>query len=97
VHARELLHGGGDVGALIRSRDRSASPLDAPEAWPEPLRIVVDLLLQSRFPTFVAWRAKLGFLCNDAYAGILGAKHPRARRRMSSAGPVSQAGDMLIA
>ena len=79
MHARELLHGGGDVGALIRSRDRSASPLDAPEAWPEPLRIVVDLLLQSRFPMFVASGAKLGFLCNDAYARILGAKHPCAR------------------
>jgi PAS domain S-box-containing protein len=78
VHARELLHGGGEVGALIRSRDWSTSPLGAPETWPEPLRIVVDLLLQSRFPMFVAWGPELGFLYNDAYAEILGAKHPRA-------------------
>lgn len=78
MHARELLHGDGDVGALIRSCDWSASPLDAPETWPEPLRIVVDLLLQSRFPMFVASGAKLGFLGNDAYAESLVAKHPRA-------------------
>jgi len=91
VHAGELLHGGGDGGALIRSRDWSTAPLDASETWPEPLRIVVDLFPQSRFPTLVASGAKLGVLCNDADAGILGAKHPRSRRRMSSAGPVSQA------
>ncbi|MEJ8826554.1 PAS domain-containing protein [Variovorax humicola] len=39
---------------------------------------VVGLLLQSRFPMFVAWGAELNFLYNDAYAEILGAKHPRA-------------------
>jgi hypothetical protein len=38
----------------------------------------VDLLLQSRFPMFVAWGEELGFLYNDPYAEILGAKHPRA-------------------
>jgi len=96
VHARELLHGGGDVGALIRSRDRSASPLDAPEAWPEPLRIVVDLLLQSRFPMFVASGAKLP-LQRRRRRDPWREASVRARHRMSSAGPVSQAGDMLIA
>jgi PAS domain S-box-containing protein len=39
---------------------------------------VVDLLLQSQFPMFVAWGKDLGFLYNDPYAEILGAKHPRA-------------------
>jgi PAS domain S-box-containing protein len=45
------------------------------------LRTVVGLLLQSRFPMFVAWGEDLGFLYNDAYAEILGAKHPRALGR----------------
>jgi PAS domain S-box-containing protein len=39
---------------------------------------VVALLLQSRFPMFVAWGPELGFLYNDPYAEILGAKHPGA-------------------
>ena len=33
---------------------------------------------RSKFPMFVAWGDELGFLYNDAYAEILGAKHPAA-------------------
>jgi PAS domain S-box-containing protein len=39
---------------------------------------VVGLMLESRFPMFVAWGTDLGFLYNDPYAEILGAKHPAA-------------------
>ena len=46
-----------------------------------PLRTTVALLLESRFPMFVAWGPELGFLYNDSYAEILGAKHPRALGR----------------
>ncbi len=73
-----FLAGGGTVGALMRAHDWSASPLGPPERWPQSLRTVVALLLQSRFPMFVAWGPELGFLYNDPYAEILGAKHPRA-------------------
>jgi signal transduction histidine kinase len=76
--ASQLFAGGGRVGELMRSHDWSRSPLGPPERWPQPLRAVVDLLLQSRFPMFVAWGADLGFLYNDSYAEILGAKHPAA-------------------
>ena len=69
------------MGALMRSHDWSRSPLGAPESWPQPLRTTVGLLLQSRFPMFVAWGAELGFVYNDAYAEILGAKHPHALGR----------------
>ena len=69
------------MGALMRAHDWSASPLGPPESWPQPLRTVVGLLLQSRFPMFVAWGDALGFLYNDPYAEILGAKHPRALGR----------------
>jgi signal transduction histidine kinase/PAS domain-containing protein/ActR/RegA family two-component response regulator len=62
----------------MRALDWSASPLGPPDAWPQSLRTVVSLLLRSRFPMFVAWGPELGFLYNDAYAEILGAKHPNA-------------------
>ena len=62
----------------MRSRDWSTSPLGPPDTWPQSLRTVVGLLLQSRFPMFVAWGKELGFLYNDPYAEILGAKHPAA-------------------
>lgn len=35
-------------------------------------------MLSSKFPMFVAWGAELVFMYNDAYAEILGAKHPSA-------------------
>jgi PAS domain S-box-containing protein len=73
-----FLAGGGDLGELIRGHDWSTSPLGPPERWPQSLRSVVGLLLGSRFPMFVAWGPELGFLYNDAYAEILGGKHPAA-------------------
>ena len=77
----EFLAAGGDVGALMRAHDWSTSPLGPPASWPQSLRAVVGLLLQSRFPMFAAWGSELGFLYNDPYAEILGAKHPRALGR----------------
>ena len=74
----EFLAGGGRVGALMRAHDWSTSPLGAPDTWPQSLRSVVGLLLESQFPMFVAWGSDLGFLYNDPYAEILGAKHPRS-------------------
>jgi signal transduction histidine kinase len=78
---QEFFAGGGSVGALMSAHDWSTSPLGPPESWPPSLRAVVGLLLQSRFPMFVAWGEDLGFLYNDPYAEILGAKHPRALGR----------------
>ncbi|MFK5595682.1 ATP-binding protein [Methylobacterium sp. HMF5984] len=40
--------------------------------------MAVSLMLNSAFPMFLAWGPGLGFLYNDAYVEILGAKHPAA-------------------
>ena len=74
----KFMAGGGKVGALMRAHDWSRSPLGHPSEWPQSLRSVVGLLLESRFPMFVAWGKDLNFLYNDAYAEILGEKHPRS-------------------
>src|SRR4051794_33655875 len=74
----DFLIGGGELGALMRTHDWTSSRLGSPEAWPQSLRTVVGLMLGSKFPMFVAWGPELGFLYNDAYALILGAKHPQA-------------------
>ncbi|MGA7808844.1 PAS domain-containing protein [Bradyrhizobium sp.] len=74
----QFMAGGGKVGALMRSHDWTHSPLGPPATWPQSLRSVVGLILESRFPMFVAWGRALSFLYNDAYAEILGEKHPRA-------------------
>ena len=68
----------GEVAANMRTHDWRQSPLGPPDQWPQSLRSVVSLLLRSQFPMFVAWGPSLGFLYNDSYAEILGAKHPAA-------------------
>ena len=69
------------MGAMMRAHDWSASPLGSPREWPQALRTVVGLMLNSKFPMFVAWGSELGFLYNDSYIAILGDKHPKALGR----------------
>jgi len=76
--ALSFLSGGGTVGAMMRGHDWSTSPLGRPDSWPHALRTVVGLMLNSKFPMFVAWGDDLGFLYNDSYLSVLGEKHPSA-------------------
>jgi len=73
-----FLSGGGEVGGLMRAHDWSSSPLGHPRTWPQALRTVVGLMLNSKFPMFVAWGPDLAFLYNDSYRDVLRDKHPRA-------------------
>ncbi len=68
----------GTVGPTLESVDWSGTPIGPPEDWPSSLRTVVRLMFNSKFPMFTAWGEQLTFIYNDAYAPILGAKHPRA-------------------
>jgi PAS domain S-box-containing protein len=71
-----FLAGDSSLARQIREADWSRSPLGPPQQWPQSLRSVVNVLLGSAFPMFVAWGPELGMLYNDAYAEILGRKHP---------------------
>src|SRR6201988_4827065 len=84
ANLQDLFVDGGRTGALMEAHDWSQSPLGHPSTWPPSLRTVVGLLMRSRFPMFVAWGPELGFLYNDAYADILGTKHPAAIGRRFS-------------
>jgi signal transduction histidine kinase len=66
------------MGALMRSLDWSRTPLGEPKGWPQSLRTVVGILLNSRYPMFLAWGPQLAFLYNDGYRPIFGDKHPQA-------------------
>jgi PAS domain S-box-containing protein len=76
-----FLAGGGELGALMRGHDWTASPLGPPAGWPQSLRTAVSILINSRHPMFVAWGPDLAFLYNDGYRPILAAKHPAALGR----------------
>ncbi len=81
----KVFDGGGDVGALMRDKDWSTTALGPPESWPQSLRIVVRIMLTSRYAMWIGWGPDLSFLYNDAYARMtLGPKHPWALGRPAS-------------
>src|ERR1700757_1992538 len=80
-HARapfDFLQGGGEMGALIRAFDWSPTAIGGPEDWSPALRTLVGILLANRFPLLLWWGPEYVSIYNDAYAPILGRKHPSA-------------------
>ncbi|MCY1016117.1 ATP-binding protein [Pyxidicoccus sp. MSG2] len=78
----EVLAGGGEMGALIRATDWSKTAIGAVTGWPQSLRTAVSILLESRFPMYIAWGPDFVQLYNDGYRPILGStKHPAAMGR----------------
>src|SRR5687767_3129217 len=77
----DFLEGGGEAGTLLKACNWSASPLGHPDCWPMGLRSAVSLMLRSKLPMFVLWGPQRILLYNDAYAPILGGKHPEALGR----------------
>lgn len=65
-------------GQIAQARDWSKSAVGPAESWPQSLRTSLSIVMRSQFPMFVAWGPSRTFFYNDAYAGILGKKHPDA-------------------
>ncbi|MEA2867263.1 MAG: hypothetical protein QOE39_1978 [Bradyrhizobium sp.] len=75
----DFLAGGGEMGALTRAYDWSASPLGPPEGWPQSLRTAVRILLNTNHPMFIWWGEELIQFYNDAYRQTMGPeRHPSA-------------------
>lgn len=76
-----FLSGGGEMGARMRALDWTQTPVGPPETWPQSLRSAASTCIGSRFPIVLYWGPERVVLYNDAYAEILGAKHPWALGR----------------
>ena len=75
----DFLAGGGEMGALTRAHDWSASSLGPPETWPQSLRTAVRILLNTNHPMFIWWGEHLIQFYNDAYRQTMGPeRHPGA-------------------
>ena len=74
----QFLAGGGEMGALMRAKNWSETPLGPLDDWPQSLRTAVSICLNCSFPILIWWGPDLVKLYNDAYATILGNKHPQA-------------------
>src|SRR3954463_13065080 len=81
VDADELFAGPGEMRALFRALDWSATPLSASSSWPAALRTAVRLMLDSPVATSLWCGPGYTLLYNDAYRPILGVKHPSALGR----------------
>ncbi|MHB1224176.1 MAG: ATP-binding protein [Gemmatimonadaceae bacterium] len=79
--AGRLFAGAGEVRALCRRLDWSATPIGPVERWSRSLRAAVQMIMASGIPGVVLWGPRLIQIYNDAYAGIIRAKHPRALGR----------------
>jgi PAS domain S-box-containing protein len=66
---------------MIRNVDWSATSIGPPTGWPIALGTLVEVMLGSKQPMFVAWGADGIMLYNESYAEILGRKHPAALGR----------------
>ena len=62
---KDHLSGGGDMGALMRALDWSATPVGPVEEWSQALRTTVGLLLRNRFPLILWWGPKFVQFYND--------------------------------
>src|ERR1700722_18470843 len=75
----DFLAGGGEMGALTRAHDWSATPLGPPDTWPQSLRTAVRILLNTNHPMFIWWGPQLIQFYNDAYRQTMGPeRHPSA-------------------
>lgn len=62
------------MGRRMRTHDWSRTPLGPPRAWPQSLKTIVRVMLDSRYAMWMAWGPELTFFCNDAYLPTLGLK-----------------------
>jgi serine phosphatase RsbU (regulator of sigma subunit) len=65
----------------VLAHDWAATPLGPVEQWSPTLLATVGTCLNSRFPMLLIWGPELVMVYNDAYAPLLGSRHPSALGR----------------
>jgi two-component sensor histidine kinase len=68
--------GGGEISALIRSRDWSPAGLGPISGWQQSLKTTVGILLRSPVPIVLLWGPEGIMIYNDAYSVFAEERHP---------------------
>jgi len=76
-----VFDGPGQVRELIRGTEWAATPLGPVGSWSPVLRTMVRGCLASSFPMVIHWGPQRVALYNDAFAVLIGGKHPAALGR----------------
>jgi signal transduction histidine kinase/CheY-like chemotaxis protein len=61
---------------LYERHDWAATPLGPRADWPAPLATAVQIMLDARFPMYIAAGPEQVLLYNDAYVDFMGERHP---------------------
>ena len=77
-HALDFIPDDTECGRIAHSTDWASTPLGHPDSWSPALRMMAPFVLANRFPNLLWWGADYICIYNDAYAPVLGAKHPSA-------------------
>ena len=73
-----LFPGDGEMATRCRAVDWSATSLGPEAGWSPALRLAIRTVLECPFPICLWCGEDKIFIYNDAYRGLLGAKHPHA-------------------
>ncbi|HET7804956.1 MAG TPA: PAS domain S-box protein [Pseudolabrys sp.] len=65
-----------EMRARVRDFDWALTSIGPPDKWPESLKLMLNVILDSGFPMSMRWGPDLIVLYNDAYAPLLGDRHP---------------------
>jgi PAS domain S-box-containing protein len=77
VDSLRFLRGDSETAALIRGHDWGATALGPIESWPQSLRAIVAMLINSPVPMVLLWGPKGHMIYNDGYSRFAGSRHPR--------------------
>jgi len=69
------------MGRRIAEFDWKQTSLGSFDRWPTSLHSTIKIIIGSRYPMILLWGEDLLQLYNDAYIGLIGAKHPDALGR----------------
>ncbi len=72
-----FLRSNSDLAALIREFDWADTAVGPIECWPQSLRAIVAMIINSQVPMVLLWGERGYMIYNDAYSRFAGARHPR--------------------
>jgi PAS domain S-box-containing protein len=77
VDSLRFLHNDSETASLIRNYDWRGTALGPIESWPQSLRAIVAMVINSPVPMVLLWGPKGHMIYNDGYSRFAGSRHPR--------------------
>lgn len=78
IGMRTTFQGPSEMHRRMSGHAWASTPVGPVETWPQSLRSTVKTLLSSRYPMVLTWGPQYTQFYNDAYAALIGERHPAA-------------------